>query len=103
MAPAASTAVDPSGMVHARVSSGPAVKNEIRPEQPIGQPDDALEARLRQAEVGAEHGRFFGLELADFHLDAPRQRLHLRLAVLVARGEIRDKLRRRARRLPRRC
>ena len=51
MAPAASTAVEPSGIGHARTSSGPAVRNEIEPEQPVGQRDDPVEARPGDPEL----------------------------------------------------
>ena len=60
-------------MVHARVSSGPAVKKEIRPSSRVAQADHALEADSVSAHVLAENGRLVIVELADLHLDLGAQ------------------------------
>ena len=78
MAPAASTAEAPSGMVQARVSSGPGREEADEPQQRVAGADDALQAGAFQAEVLAEDLRLLLVELADLHLDARRERHHAR-------------------------
>ena len=87
MAPAASTAVEPSGIGQARTSSGPAVRNEMRPEQPVRQGDHPVQARLGDAELLHEDRRLVGLELAELHLDLGRQRLDHGVLVSIRPGD----------------
>ena len=56
-------------------------------EQPIAEPDDSVQARLRQAQLLHEDGRLVGLELAQLHLDLGRQRVDQRGRVPIASGE----------------
>ena len=83
MAPAASTAVEPSTIGHARTSSGPAVRNEIRPSSRYESADHALEARLGDPELVHERGGVVGLELTELHLDPRREEVDDRLPVVV--------------------
>ena len=84
MAPAASTAFEPSGIGQARTSSGPGGQERDEPEQLVRQRDDPVQAGLGDAELLHEHRRLVGLELAELHLDPGRQGLDHRVLVRIA-------------------
>ncbi len=92
MAPAASTADEPSGMGQARTSSGSGGQERDQPEQPVRQLDDPAQAGLLEAELLHEHRGLVGLELAELHLDLGRQRVDHGVLVVVAGGDRRDQL-----------
>ena len=92
MAPAASTAVEPSGIGQARTSSGPAVRNETSPSSLYdsamtrSRPDSAMPKLLH------EDGGLVGLELAELHLDLRGQGVDHGVAMRVARRDAGDEL-----------
>ena len=58
------------------------------PEQPVREGDDPVQAALGDAQLLGEDGRLLRVELAELHLDPGRERVHERVAVVVAGGDL---------------
>jgi hypothetical protein len=81
MAPAASTAVEPAGIVGARR------EERDQAEQSVGEVNHALESGLGDPELLHERRRVLRLQLPQLHLDPRRQVIDHRVLVGVAGGK----------------
>ena len=63
-----------------------------QPEEAVREGDDPVQAALGDAQLRAEGGGLFLVQLAELHLDPGRERVHERVPVVVASGDRRHEL-----------